>query len=116
MQESQTRLKKLSGDLGCLSRIVALLATLKCGLSEAERGLLESYFCPDLQGGGGSGGGGVTDQGWEETMDASLTFLLKTALAKNVKESATLPNSALDVSHTHSHFLSLSLSLTLTHL
>jgi Bardet-Biedl syndrome 9 protein len=37
------------------------------------------------------------DQGWEETMDASLTYLLKTSLAKNAKESATLPNSALDM-------------------
>ena len=97
MQDSQTRLKKLSGDLACLSRIVAFIATLKCSLSEAERGLLESYLCPDLQGGGGTGGGGITDQGWEETMDASLTFLLKTALAKNAKDSATLPNSALEV-------------------
>jgi PTHB1 C-terminus len=95
VQGSQTRLKKLSGDLSCLSRIMALVATLKCGLSDPERFLLESYLCPDLQGGGGAGGG--SDQGCEEAMDASLTYLLKTSLAKNAKENAIIHSSALEV-------------------
>lgn len=97
MQGSQTRLKKLTGDLSCLSRIMALVATLKCGLSDPERVLLESYLCPDLQGGGGAGGG--SDQGCEEAMDASLTYLLKTSLAKNAKENAIIHSSALEVWH-----------------
>ena len=29
--------------------------------------------------------------GWEETVDASLTYLLKTSLAKSTKETITLP-------------------------
>lgn len=95
VQGSQMRLKKLSGDLSCLSRIMALVATLKCGLSDPERALLESYLCPDLQGGGGAGGG--SDQGCEEAMDASLTYLLKTSLAKNAKENAIIHSSALEV-------------------
>lgn len=97
VQGSQTRLKKLSGDLSCLSRIMALVATLKCGLSDPERVLLESYLCPDPQGGGGAGGG--SDQGCEEAMDASLTYLLKTSLAKNAKENAIIHSSALEVWH-----------------
>ena len=95
MQDCQTRLKRQSGDLACLSRTIALLATLKCGLNDAERALLESYLCPEGAEGGASG---ITEQGLEETMDASLTYLLKTALAKNMKESATLSNTALEVS------------------
>jgi hypothetical protein len=94
VQDSQTKLKRQSGDLACLSRTVVLLATLKCGLSDAERALLESYLCPE---GGEEGASGITEQGLEETMDASLTYLLKTALAKNTKESATLSNTTLEV-------------------
>ena len=94
MQDSQTKLKRQSGDLACLSRTVVLLATLKCGLSDAERALLESYLCPE---GGEGGASGITEQGLEETMDATLTYLLKTALAKNTKESATLSNTTLEV-------------------
>jgi PTHB1 C-terminus len=94
VQDSQTKLKRQSGDLACLSRTVVLLATLKCGLSDAERVLLESYLCPE---GGEGGASGITEQGMEETMDASLTYLLKTALAKNTKESATLSNTTLEV-------------------
>lgn len=40
-------------------------------------------------------------QGWEETVNASVMFLLKTALAKNVKESASLQGTSMEVSCTH---------------
>ena len=53
------------------------MCALKFGLSPDERSLLESHLCPNLTEG--------SEQGWEETVEASLTYLLKTSLAKAFK-------------------------------
>ena len=106
MEASQKLLQKLTGDLSCLSRIIVVLATIKCDLNDMDKNLLESCLCPNS---GGAGTGGILDQGFQETADASLTFLLKTSLAKNAKASATLSNSVLDVSkseHCNCHLIS----------
>lgn len=66
-----------------------LLAGLRFSLTQQERRLLESYFCVGFV--------DTNEQGWEETMDLSLTFLLKTSLAKSAKETTTLTSSALEV-------------------
>lgn len=92
VQESQRRVGRLMGDLTCASRLITLLATMRCGLSQQERLLLDSFLCPQLEEGLGGEQGG-----WEELVDASLTYLLKTSLAKNVKETASLPGGALEV-------------------
>ena len=92
VQESQRRVGRLMGDLTCASRLITLLATMRCGLSPQERLLLDSFLCPQLEEGLGGEQGG-----WEELVDASLTYLLKTSLAKNVKETASLPGGALEV-------------------
>ena len=55
-----------------MSRMIALLAALRFGLSFEERTILETYLCPQLKEG--------TEQGWEETVDASLTYLLKVSI------------------------------------
>jgi len=96
VQDSQRRLGRLMGNITCVSRLVALLATMRCGLSAAERQLLETFFCPELQEGGGGGAADGGGNGWEELVDASLTYLLKTALAKTAKEGTSLPGAALD--------------------
>jgi hypothetical protein len=37
-------------------------------------------------------------QGWEETVDANLIHLLKTSLAKNARESASMNTTSITVS------------------
>jgi hypothetical protein len=51
VEDGQEKLRKLSGDLSCLSRLVVLLAGLKFNMSTAERKLLESHMCPDIRDG-----------------------------------------------------------------
>lgn len=79
------RIRQLAMELESGSKLVALLAYLKFKLSPMEHQLLESYLCPDLS--------ESTEQGWEEVVEASLTYLLKTALAKTAKDSALMTNS-----------------------
>ena len=69
-------------ELTSASKLMALLSYLKFGMNPMEFELLESYLCPDLAEG--------VDQGWEEVVDASLTYLLRTSLAKNVKDSVLI--------------------------
>lgn len=89
VEKNQARLKTFSVDVFGIAKFVVLLAGIKCDLDSKERKLLEQYFCLDCADG--------LEQGWEETVDASLTYLLKTSLAKNVKESTTLNNSSLEM-------------------
>jgi hypothetical protein len=59
-------------------------------MSYADRSLLRSYLAPDIQEG--------ADQGWEETVNAAVMYLLKTSLAKNVKDtSSSLSGTTLEV-------------------
>lgn len=82
-------LKQQSAILTCYSKLMCVLCAMKYQMSVEDSRLLESYFCPTLQDG--------LDQGWEETIEASTTYLLKTCLAKNVKESASLSNVVLEI-------------------
>lgn len=89
IEKNQELLRQQQNDLDCFSKLIAYLAAMKYGLTNSERVLLQSYLCPELQGG--------NDQGWEETVNAAITHLLRTSLAKNVKESATLTNVTLEM-------------------
>merc|ERR1711976_1143278 len=54
------------------------------GLDDASYKILEGHLSPiidDMQSGA---------QGWEERTDAAMTHLLRTSLAKNVKESSSV--------------------------
>ena len=88
IQEDQTRLSRVRNDLTCLGRLLVLFLRLQTDLSSPELALLEAHLCP--------AGPESDEQGWEEQVDASLTFLLKTVLAKTARESVPLPASALD--------------------
>lgn len=81
VETSKAYLRKLSAEMESTSRLMALLAHLKFDTSPLEHAQLEAYLCPDLQHDG-------TEQGWEEVVDASLTYILRTSLAKNSKETA----------------------------
>ena len=60
------------------------MASMKFNLSYPDRSLLQSYLCPDAD-------------YWEESVDAAVTHLLKTALAKHAKESVSLAVGAMDM-------------------
>lgn len=80
VEEHQHSLRMLFTELECLSRLLALLATLRYDLNPMEHQALESYLCPNMSEG--------EELGWEEVVEASVTYLLKTTLAKNTKEYA----------------------------
>lgn len=82
VQEQQALLRKQAVNLECLSRLLALLTAARFDMEANEEKLLESYLCPEFRDG--------AEQGWEETVDASLTYLLKTSMAKNAKDTASL--------------------------
>jgi Bardet-Biedl syndrome 9 protein len=75
-----------------VTRLVVLLCYLKYELTPYEHSLLEAYFSLDtLQ---------VQEvhnidntQEWEEIVESTLTYLLKTVLAKNAKETAVVTTS-----------------------
>jgi Bardet-Biedl syndrome 9 protein len=72
----------LGYELTSASKLMSLLSYLKFGMNPMEFELLESYLCPELAEG--------VEQGWEEVVDASLTYLLRTSLAKNAKDSVLI--------------------------
>mmetsp|Transcript_10029 Transcript_10029/g.8982 ORF Transcript_10029/g.8982 Transcript_10029/m.8982 type:complete len:941 (-) Transcript_10029:906-3728(-) len=89
IEEYQGRLQGYLFDVIAIAKLVVLMTCIKYNLSNQERDMLYSTFCPDLIEG--------IDQGWEETVDANLMYLLKTSLAKNIKESASLNNTSLEI-------------------
>jgi hypothetical protein len=91
---------------------MVLHASIKFGLSTADRALLTSYLCPTIPGGhnadsssgdnsnnndGGSSSSAAAAHGWEEVVDAAVTHLLRTSLSKHSKESASLAVGAIEV-------------------
>lgn len=75
-----------------ITRLVLLLSYLKYELTPYEYSLLESYFALDLlqiQ----SVHNFDNTQEWEEIVESTLTYLLKTMLAKNAKETAVVTTS-----------------------
>jgi Bardet-Biedl syndrome 9 protein len=79
-------------EVKAMTRLVVLLCYLKYELTPYEHSLLESYFSLDTL--------AVQEvhnientQGWEEVVESTLTYLLKTVLAKNAKETAVVTTS-----------------------
>ena len=84
-QEAQHELIKRQHSIGCISKLLVQLTGMRLSMTASDRNLLETYFCPDLPSSTGSGGDGLEGVGWEEAVELSLTYLLKTALSKNPK-------------------------------
>ena len=82
VEDTQSSLLKSSILLQSSARLTALLVSLKCELDPDERSMLESHLCPNLVEG--------NEHGWEETVDASMTYLLKTSLATDGRETVAL--------------------------
>ena len=88
VENVQKKLKFYLNEIECFSKLMTLLLSMKFGLTAQERSILQSHLCPDLKDG--------IEQGWEETVNSSILYLLKTTLSKNGKESASLNASIPD--------------------
>ena len=62
-----------------------LIEFIRYGLDTDGRNTLQSVLCPGRS-------APSMEQGWQETVDASLIYLLKTKLAKNRKDTTTALN------------------------
>jgi Bardet-Biedl syndrome 9 protein len=79
---NQIKLRNQMEDIECVSRLIAKLVGMKYKLDNREVTYLVSLLCPELRDG--------INQGWEETVDAAMTYCLKTSLAKTPKATANL--------------------------
>eukprot|EP00640_Fibrocapsa_japonica_P007118 CAMPEP_0113940832 /NCGR_PEP_ID=MMETSP1339-20121228/6885_1 /TAXON_ID=94617 /ORGANISM="Fibrocapsa japonica" /LENGTH=159 /DNA_ID=CAMNT_0000944793 /DNA_START=137 /DNA_END=616 /DNA_ORIENTATION=- /assembly_acc=CAM_ASM_000762 len=81
----QKRLKLAANALSCTTYLILMLIRYRFGLDDKNYDMLEAHFCPQVN--------DCAEQGWEEIVDASMTYLLRTVLAKNVKETAVVQQS-----------------------
>jgi len=78
VESHHREVERSAAELSCIVRLLLLLARLSVGLVDEEAGKLEAALTPLVHSG--------QEQGWEETTDAALTFLLRTSLAKPGRE------------------------------
>ncbi|CAM9678200.1 unnamed protein product [Ectocarpus sp. 8 AP-2014] len=80
VERAQDRLAVSAARLGCAVRLVALLAQHRFQLPCKDHKLLLAHLYPDVT--------NTEDQGWEESVHAAVTHLLRTSLAKVAKDAA----------------------------
>ncbi|CAD5121558.1 DgyrCDS10057 [Dimorphilus gyrociliatus] len=87
IERNRTLLLKCSCDLEACTRIFCLLLKLwtQTNMDDLEYGILESVLWPN-----GCSSLSLT-QGWHEQVDATITFLLRTSLAKSSKDATLNP-------------------------
>lgn len=82
VEKIQSDLKESAGRLSSSVRLMLLLMKYRFNLDEKNYEVLESHLTPIID--------DTPEQGWEERVDAAMTHLLRTSLAKNAKESASV--------------------------
>eukprot|EP00998_Keelungia_sp_KM082_P012888 NODE_92_length_2703_cov_43.368401_g88_i0.p1 GENE.NODE_92_length_2703_cov_43.368401_g88_i0~~NODE_92_length_2703_cov_43.368401_g88_i0.p1 ORF type:complete len:885 (+),score=212.26 NODE_92_length_2703_cov_43.368401_g88_i0:82-2655(+) len=83
VEADQQALAAASNVLTCATNLMLLLIRYRFQMKKEDFKVLQHYLSPvvvDSQ-----------TQGWEECTDAAMTHLLRTCLAKNVKESSSMP-------------------------
>ena len=83
VQEMKEHIKKCLVFVENMARMMVLLASLKFGIGVKDRSILESYLCPNIVEG--------IEQGWEETVDSAVSYLLKSSLSTSGKDAVVLP-------------------------
>ncbi|CAM9284783.1 unnamed protein product, partial [Ectocarpus sp. 12 AP-2014] len=83
VERAQDRLAVSAARLGCAVRLVALLAQHRFQLPCKDHKLLLAHLYPDV-----TNTGDQVLRGWEESVDAAVTHLLRTSLAKVAKDAA----------------------------
>lgn len=82
-EKCQNDLANASNRLSCATHLLLMLMRFRFGLDEDNFNVLKSHLCPEMI--------DTEDQGWEERIDASMTHLLRTSLAKTAKDTAGVP-------------------------
>lgn len=82
VQRVQQQLLQSANQLACDTTLMVFLIRCKYELDEENSALLMSMFSP--------GHADLLEQGWEENVNASMMYLLRTTLAKSVKDSANV--------------------------
>ena len=91
IESKKSDLRHRSIRLEGAALLMTQLISLKYSLSPGERTLLEGVLAPELRDGSDIG------QGWEETVLAGSTYLMKTLMGRGGKESSSLIATALDM-------------------
>ncbi|KAK2178858.1 hypothetical protein NP493_524g01017 [Ridgeia piscesae] len=83
--EQNTQVKhQMAVRLSAATRLLNLLIRLWQDMSEEEAAVLEATLTPDIT--------ESISKGWEETVDASITHLLRTSLSKSAKDQTVNPS------------------------
>eukprot|EP00762_Andalucia_godoyi_P004580 ANDGO_05206.mRNA.1 hypothetical protein len=92
VQKTQRDIQVWQSRVNSATNLVLLLAKLRFAIPEEDYVVLQQMMTPSTTGFVDMNAGeGVHDQGWEETVDAAMTHLLRTSLAKNAKEASSVP-------------------------
>ncbi|CUI14745.1 Hypothetical protein, putative [Bodo saltans] len=88
VEQATSRLRQACAMLSSSTHLLLLMLHIRCQdtLSKTDLEILRHYITPIVPFNPSSG-----SLGWEETVDANLTHLLRTALSRNTKESSTSP-------------------------
>ncbi|XP_072033738.1 protein PTHB1-like isoform X2 [Amphiura filiformis] len=84
LEEGRKALVRCSLGLSCATSILNTMLRLMYNLTDSEFKVLENGLSPHVQIDG--------EQGWEESVDASISQLLRTCLAKSAKDQAVNPS------------------------
>jgi Bardet-Biedl syndrome 9 protein len=82
VQEAQAAQAACARRLSCATQLVLMLMRYRFSLDSANFDILSCHLSPDV---------GDGEVGWEESVDAAITHLLRTVLAKTSREVATAP-------------------------
>lgn len=82
MEKCQAQLREAANQLSCGTELMLMLIKFKHDLDPDNARLLETFLSPRVQDHPG--------QGWEERVDACMTHLLRTGLAKSARDAATI--------------------------
>lgn len=83
VQDLQSLLLRQREAVDAATRCMVRLAGMKFGLNEENVAALQYHMSAGAQ--------ECVEQGWEDTVDASVTYMLRTSLAKTTKDAAQLP-------------------------
>eukprot|EP00439_Symbiodinium_sp_Y106_P064187 s2827_g10.t1 len=83
IDDVEQALRTVSCHLSAATELVLLLIKFRFGMDEENFIALRRHLTPEVC--------DTTEQGWEEKVDTSLLHLLRTALARSVKEGNSLP-------------------------
>jgi len=83
IDDVEQALRMVSCHLSAATELVLLLIRFRFGLDDENIRILRLHLSPELS--------DTVEQGWEEKVDTSLIHLLRTSLARSVKDRSALP-------------------------